>query len=134
MSKATHLLIGVGILVFSTAAVWGQSGPANPGDGGRGDRNRPGQPRAKPGLAVNDPKVLQGYTLLAPMQSNKTYLIDMEGRVVHTWKSDYPPFLVLTCSKTANSCGRRYSGKAECSLAPGPEQVAAFRKSAGTTS
>jgi Arylsulfotransferase (ASST) len=93
MSKATHLLIGVGILIFSTAAVWGQSGPANPGDGGPGGRNRPEQPRAKPGLAVNDPKALQGYTLLAPMQSNKTYLIDMEGRVVHTWKSDYTPAL-----------------------------------------
>ncbi len=27
------------------------------------------------------------------MQSNNTYLIDMEGHVVHTWKSNYPPAL-----------------------------------------
>ncbi len=33
-----------------------------------------------PALAQSD-----GYTLFAPMQSTTTYLIDMDGQVVHTW-------------------------------------------------
>ncbi|HVS39557.1 MAG TPA: aryl-sulfate sulfotransferase, partial [Gemmataceae bacterium] len=41
----------------------------------------------------NDPKASPGYTLIAPSNSNNTYLIDMEGRVVNTWKSDTPPGL-----------------------------------------
>jgi Arylsulfotransferase (ASST) len=34
-----------------------------------------------------------GYTLFAPNASNKTYLIDMEGNRVHTWKSETGPGL-----------------------------------------
>jgi hypothetical protein len=37
----------------------------------------------------NGPKAFQGYTLIAPLQSTKTYLIDMQGQVVHMWESDY---------------------------------------------
>jgi len=33
----------------------------------------------------------EGYTLFAPLRSTKTYLIDMQGKVVHTWKSMAPP-------------------------------------------
>src|SRR5262249_40356034 len=32
-------------------------------------------------------------TLLAPMNSRNTYLLDMQGRVVRTWKSDCEPAL-----------------------------------------
>lgn len=49
--------------------------------------------KPKLGLHLNDPKAFQGYTLLAPMNSTKTYLIDMQGRVVHTWESDCTPAL-----------------------------------------
>ena len=45
----------------------------------------------KLGLAVNDPRAFQGYTLIAPTTSTNTYLIDMQGKVVKTWKSDYIP-------------------------------------------
>jgi len=43
------------------------------------------------GLITNEPKAYQGFTLLAPIFSTTTYLIDMEGKVVHTWDSDYEP-------------------------------------------
>jgi formylglycine-generating enzyme required for sulfatase activity len=43
------------------------------------------------GLFLNDPRAYQGYTLLAPKQYTTTYLIDNQGLVVHTWKSQYPP-------------------------------------------
>jgi hypothetical protein len=45
------------------------------------------------GLTINQPGAYPGYALLAPMNSTETYLIDMEGRVVKTWKSDYTPAL-----------------------------------------
>ena len=48
---------------------------------------------AREGLIVNEPAAFQGYTLLAPMNSTSTYLIDMEGRIVNEWKSDYTPAL-----------------------------------------
>ncbi len=43
------------------------------------------------GLLINDPRAWQGYTLLAPIFSTDTFLIDMSGRVVKTWKSDHEP-------------------------------------------
>jgi hypothetical protein len=50
-------------------------------------------PAVKLGLSISDSRAFQGYTLLAPMMSTKTYLIDMDGRVVHTWESDCSPAL-----------------------------------------
>ena len=46
---------------------------------------------AKVGLLLNDSRAFQGYTLIAPMFSKTTYLIDMQGKVVRTWESDYTP-------------------------------------------
>ncbi|HWY86306.1 MAG TPA: aryl-sulfate sulfotransferase [Gemmataceae bacterium] len=55
--------------------------PAKDKDGPPKDK----QPAVKLGLSINDPRALQGYTVLAPLKSSKTYLIDMKGRVVRTW-------------------------------------------------
>jgi hypothetical protein len=41
------------------------------------------------GLQLNDPEAFQGYTLVAPLNSTKSYLIDMRGRVVRAWESKY---------------------------------------------
>jgi hypothetical protein len=51
----------------------------------------PKAPAVKLGLSIKDPRAQQGYTLFAPLQSTKTYLIDMDGRVVHSWTSKYNP-------------------------------------------
>jgi hypothetical protein len=48
-------------------------------------------PPVKLGLSLNDPKACQGYTLLSPMNSTKTYLIDMQGKVVRTWEAEGSP-------------------------------------------
>ena len=45
------------------------------------------------GLIRNDTKAYQGYTLLAPIRSRKTYLIDMQGKVVRMWQADAAPGL-----------------------------------------
>jgi hypothetical protein len=50
-------------------------------------------PPPKLGLLVNDAKACSGYTLLAPTSSMNTYLIDMQGGVVQSWKSDCNPGL-----------------------------------------
>ncbi len=44
-----------------------------------------------PGLSTlsDDPRAFPGYTLIAPRQSTNTYLIDLQGRVVKSWKSRY---------------------------------------------
>lgn len=45
----------------------------------------PEKPKVKLGLHLNDPRAFQGYTLLSPLGATKSYLLDMEGRVVRTW-------------------------------------------------
>src|SRR3990172_10981707 len=51
------------------------------------------QPR---GLVQNEPGAAPGYVLFTQFTSDKTYLVDLEGRVVHTWahqKARDPPYL-----------------------------------------
>jgi len=38
---------------------------------------------------LNQPKAFQGYTLISPLRETRTYLTDMQGRVVRTWESSY---------------------------------------------
>jgi hypothetical protein len=42
-----------------------------------------------PGVTLNKPQAFPGYTLLFPLRSRMTYLIDMQGRVVNEWESAY---------------------------------------------
>jgi Arylsulfotransferase (ASST) len=49
----------------------------------------PARPAPKVGVLVDEPSAYQGYTLVSPTQSTKTYLVDMCGRVVRTWESRY---------------------------------------------
>ncbi len=43
------------------------------------------------GLFINNPGAFEGYTLFAPSSSTTTYLIDMNGLLVHQWESLYTP-------------------------------------------
>src|SRR5262249_19149224 len=60
-----------------------QTGAASADDG------KPARPSSRYGVRINDPKAYQGYTLVFPLTSRYTFLIDMQGRVVHQWKSRY---------------------------------------------
>ena len=42
------------------------------------------QGKSKGGVSINDPKAFQGFTLVSPLQSTKTTLIDMQGNAVRT--------------------------------------------------
>ena len=46
---------------------------------------------ARRGLVRSGPGAFQGYTLLAPLNSRTTYLLDMQGEVVHRWQSSTSP-------------------------------------------
>ena len=43
------------------------------------------------GLFFNDSEAFNGYTIFAPIRYTTTYLIDNDGRLVHSWESDYHP-------------------------------------------
>ncbi len=43
------------------------------------------------GIRVNEPGASSGYVLFTPLTTTSTYLIDRDGQVVHTWKSDLAP-------------------------------------------
>jgi hypothetical protein len=43
------------------------------------------------GLVYQTTRASSGYTLFAPNRSTTTYLIDMDGKLVHTWESKYTP-------------------------------------------
>ncbi len=49
-------------------------------------------PRVTLGVTdVNASKTFDGYTLIAPNFHTTTYLIDMDGNVVHYWLNDETP-------------------------------------------
>ena len=42
--------------------------------------------------ACDRDRAFDGFTLFAPLSGNGTvYLIDLDGKVVHTWRMPYPP-------------------------------------------
>jgi len=43
------------------------------------------------GLFLNSAKAFPGYTLFAPKHHTLIYLLDNQGRAVHSWKSQYEP-------------------------------------------
>ncbi len=49
---------------------------------------KPSEPR---GLRLSSNEAEPGYVLYTPLLSDMTYLIDAQGVVVHTWKSDFAP-------------------------------------------
>ncbi len=94
------LLLVIGVL---GAAALGQDGakPAQAKDQpgpAKGKGEPPKRDDSKPapeklGLLINDPKALQGYTLISPFDSSKTFLFDMQGRVVRSWETGCGPAL-----------------------------------------
>src|SRR5262249_12482050 len=98
-ASAAALIATLGVLGSGLPAGQAQqrqdSAPPTKGPGAarKKDADRAKQPAVKLGLHTNGQKAHKGYTLLATMGSKKTYLIDMEGKVVQTWTSDTDPSL-----------------------------------------
>lgn len=58
---------------------------------GSGAQDAPQDVPGAEGVVTNRAGASPGYTLFAPFNSGETYLIDLDGRVVHTWHSEFPP-------------------------------------------
>lgn len=43
------------------------------------------------GLTLHKPEAFDGLNLFSPLEAGTTYLMDNDGRVIHTWESDYRP-------------------------------------------
>ena len=66
--------------------------PAAPADADAdGDADQDQDQDEPRGLRVNTPDASPGYVLFNPNLSLTTYLVDVEGRVVHTWQRDQGP-------------------------------------------
>jgi hypothetical protein len=92
-------------MAAACAAAIGSAGePASAQGRGVGAGQGPGQapgrgPGRGRGAAANEPRGVRvktegatpGYLLFAPLNSDTTYLIDNDGQVVRTWKSEFAP-------------------------------------------
>src|SRR5262245_510893 len=70
-------------------------------------QNQPAASSAGPstqgvGLIRNEPGAFRGYTLISPLQSTSTFLVDMEGRVVKTWETDSTPSSIAYLLENGN--------------------------------
>ena len=43
------------------------------------------------GLRTHEAGAVDGYTLIAPLQSDRVYLVGLDGDLAHEWKTDYAP-------------------------------------------
>jgi hypothetical protein len=48
-------------------------------------------PAVPRGVTVHEDGALEGFTLIAPLNSTTVYLIDMEGGIAHSWPTDSSP-------------------------------------------
>ena len=54
------------------------------------------------GLRVNEPGATEGFTLYSPLWRPKTFLLNMDGEVVHEW--DLETLVVMPVSYPAETC------------------------------
>jgi len=99
----------------TAASLPGSDAPSShPFIGARGDTAP--LPFGRQGLLLNSLKASQGYTLLAPMSSKFAYLLDMDGRIVNSWKGDT---IAMNCCLLENGNLLRL-GQLERSADPNP--------------
>jgi hypothetical protein len=93
MRKMLVTVLSITALVAQTVSLIAQSPPGarDPSPANRDPAKDTAQARtaARIGVLVNEPSAFQGYTLVAPLQSKMTYLVDLQGHVVHAWESRY---------------------------------------------
>jgi hypothetical protein len=78
-------------------------GAGFPGGAPGGFEGFPGAPGSQGfGVLINEEGAARGYTLLAPLTSHATTLIDSAGRTVHTWQSDCSPALGAALLENGN--------------------------------
>jgi Arylsulfotransferase (ASST) len=84
---------GLALLLVLTITGWTQAQPDKDKEPDK-EPKKEAKKEIKRSVSINDAKAYKGYTLIAPMSSKKTYLLDMEGRICHTWETDCTPALI----------------------------------------
>ncbi len=82
-----RILAAVGILIFLP----GCAGPESAEGDSAPESAAIEEEEVRRGLRLKTEEVTPGYVYFSPLLSDTTYLIDSDGQVVHTWKSDYAP-------------------------------------------
>ena len=59
-------------------------------DPARGQDQEKQDPQER-GLVLRTEGAQEGYTLISPLRSQNAYLLDLDGKVVHTWETELPP-------------------------------------------
>jgi len=54
------------------------------------------------GLFLNEAEAYEGYTLFTPKKGTSTYLIDMNGDLIHEWESGYTPTMTVYLLEDGN--------------------------------
>ena len=67
---------------------------------------KPEEPR---GLRLKEKGAFDGLTLIQPLRSKEIHLVDLDGKVVHTWRSEYSPgaWVELYEDGTLLHCGHK---------------------------
>lgn len=66
-------------------------GPLSAQDAPPIDKAEDAPPQEPRGLRVKDARALDGYTLITPLKSVRALLLDMDGKIVHTWQTQLAP-------------------------------------------
>jgi hypothetical protein len=90
VSSVIAFVLALGALMVPTNSGKAQK-PQDKAEQAENGAAAPKSAAAKVGLLINDPRAYQGYTLHAPLMSKEAYLIDMQGKVVHSWKANCTP-------------------------------------------
>lgn len=85
---ARWVLIGLVGVLGSVAVAQDGAPPAKPPEATPPEPPKRAEPR---GLRLKDPRALDGYTLITPLKSVRALLLDMDGKIVHTWQTQLAP-------------------------------------------
>jgi arylsulfotransferase ASST len=91
-SRLQRVHVSLACLILGSTVAFAQGPPNAEPDPASGspDEARVEAPNQR-GLQVRAEGAFEGYTLLAPLGSRTTYLLDGDGEVVHSWQSEYMP-------------------------------------------
>lgn len=82
----------IGLLLLAIPFSPSAAQDTNPPQPDRPPRDNPAaDDNRKRGLVIASGEACPGYTLFAPLQSTTTYLVDMQGNLVHSWPSRFQP-------------------------------------------
>ena len=95
MIRDSHSIRGTSFRILTTVLILilipACAGPESAGDDSAPDGTTVEKGEVPRGLRLKTAEMTPGYVYFSPLLSDTTYVIDSDGQVVHTWKSDFAP-------------------------------------------